>query len=67
MKTTVDIPKHELDELIAHTKAGTKKEAILAAIREYNDRRNRMKLANILGTFEGIMRPEELEAMRESK
>ncbi len=64
MKTTVDIPKEMLEDLIRNTSAKTKKDAILAAIREYNYRKQSAGLTRILGTFSEIMDRDELERMR---
>ena len=36
MKTTVDIPDEELEELIRHTGARTKRDAIVTAISDFN-------------------------------
>lgn len=65
MKTTVDIPDEMLQELLAHTQSGTKREAILTAIGEYNQRRRMAKLTSLLGTFREFMDAAELERMRE--
>ena len=65
MKTTVDIPEKELKELMKYTKAKTKKEAILEAVRDFNRRQKLKKLADMLGTFEDIITLEELAQMRE--
>jgi len=64
MKTTVDIPKEMLEDLIRNTSAKTKKDAILAAIWEYNYRKQSADLTRILGTFSEIMDRDELEQMR---
>ena len=64
MKTTVDIPKKMLEDLIRNTSAKTKKDAILTAIREYNYRKQSADLTRILGTFSEIMDRDELEQMR---
>jgi hypothetical protein len=64
MKTTIDIPSNELNDLISFTHAKTKKAAILLAIREFN-RKNKMKrLSSMLGTFKDFMTQEELSTMR---
>ena len=39
MKTTIDIPDSVLQELLDNTQAGTKREAVLTAIEEYNRRK----------------------------
>ncbi len=64
MKTTIDIPDDELRELLKNTRAKTKKEAILQAVREYNRRQKLKRLADMLGTFEDIITQEELQKMR---
>ena len=64
MKTTIQIPDNELKELIQHTKAKTKKDAVLTAIKDYNNRQRMEKLAEILGTFEDFMTQDELKKMR---
>ena len=64
MKTTIQIPQCDLQELIQNTKAKTKKEAVLTAIKDYNKRQRMLKLSKMLGTFEDFMTPEDLEIMR---
>lgn len=65
MKTTVDIPDEELEELMRHTGARTKRDAIVTAIRDFNRRKRLEKLAEQLGTFDGFMSLEELLRLRE--
>ena len=64
MKTTVDIPEAALKEAMAQSGAATKREAVVTAIEEYNRRRRLRRLAAELGTFEGFLTREELEALR---
>jgi len=64
MKTTVDIPEKELQEALRHTRAKTKREAIVTAIVDFNRRRRLAKLVQRLGTFEHFMTHEELERLR---
>ena len=64
MKTTVDLPEDALAEAMKHTKARTKTEAVSRAVAEFNRRERLAKLAGKLGTFRGIMTPEELRKMR---
>lgn len=64
MKTTVNIPDRELEEAMISTGARTKKEAVVAALVEFNRRRRLEGLAAQLGTFEGFPTPEELERSR---
>jgi len=65
MKTTVDIPDAELEELIRHTGARTKRDAILTAISDFNRRKRLEKLAEQFGTFDSFMSLEELLRLRE--
>jgi hypothetical protein len=64
MKTTVDIPSDELEEALRHTRAKTKREAIVTAIVDFNRRRRLARLVERLGTFEHFMTNEELERLR---
>jgi hypothetical protein len=66
MKTTVDIPEEALREAIAHTRARTKREAIVTAVLDFNRRKRLEKLVQQLGTFEDVMTQEELRRMREA-
>lgn len=67
MKTTVDIPDDELKQLLQNTKAHTKKEAIVHAIRSFNKRQKMVELTAVLGTFDNFISVEELTSMREDK
>lgn len=64
MKTTIDIPDSVLQELLDNTQAGTKREAVLTAIEEYNRRKRMAAVADLLGTFENFMDKSELKATR---
>jgi hypothetical protein len=66
MKTTIDIPEKDLKEVIRHTGAKTKKDAILTAVQKYN-RLRRLAALNqrIRGTFKDFMTREDLKVMRE--
>lgn len=66
MKTTVDIPREQLEEAIRHTGARTKREAVLVAISELNRRRRLGALTERFGTCEHLLTHEELEARREA-
>ncbi len=48
MKTTIDIPDKELEEVIRHTRARTKRDAIVTAISDFNRRKRLEKLADQL-------------------
>ena len=64
MKTTIDIPDAAIMELMNFTHAKTKREAILTAIGEYNQKQKMIHLAQMFGTFEDFMNREDLEMMR---
>ena len=64
MKTTVDIPEVELEDVMRFTRAATKREAIVTAIAEYNRRRRMAALAEHAGQGESMISPEELQALR---
>jgi Arc/MetJ family transcription regulator len=66
MKTTVDIPEHELKEAMRSIGAKTKREAILTALVDFN-RRNRMaKLVRYSGTC-NFPTNEEIEALEQGE
>jgi metal-responsive CopG/Arc/MetJ family transcriptional regulator len=65
MRVTIDIPDKELEELMRHTGARTKSEAIVTAISDFNRRKRLEKLADQFGTFESFMSLEELLRLRE--
>jgi len=67
MKTTIDIPNQDLEEVIKYTKAKTKRDAVLQAIRDFNKRKRLSELAEILGTFKEFMTQDDLEKMREDR
>jgi len=64
MKTTVDIPDRELNLILKYTGAKTKREAIVIAIKEFNQRREAARLAKRLGTFRDFMTLKELQGLR---
>jgi len=67
MKTTIDIPDQELQEAMRYLGAKTKREAVVAALSDFN-RRNRMAaLASTLGTFKEFITPAELRRQREGR
>ena len=63
MKTTVDIPDKTLREEMKFSKAKTKREAILAALDEFNRKRRMAALVKHSGTFTSLMSNDEMEAM----
>jgi Bacterial antitoxin of type II TA system, VapB len=67
VKTTIDIPDEALGEVMRHTGARTKREAVLAAIEEFNRRRRVGALVSKFGTLDGFMTGEELLRLREEE
>ena len=67
MKTTIEIPDEELRQVMKYTKAKTKKEAVVYAIKDFNRRKRLAQLSNVLGTFEDFMTQDDLKIMREDK
>jgi len=67
MKTTIEIPDDELRQVIKYTKAKTKREAVVHAIKDFNRRRRLAELTKILGTFEDFMTQDDLKEMREDE
>lgn len=66
MKTTIDIPDGVLDEVIKHTGAKSKREAVVTAVTQFN-RLKRLQAMNarIRGTFKDFMTQADLQSMRE--
>ena len=64
MKTTVDIPDGELEDVIRFTGAKTKREAIVTAIADFNRRRRMAGLVRFAGTCSDLITPEELQSVR---
>ena len=64
MKTTIDIPDQELEDVMKFTQAKTKREAVNLAIVDFN---RRMRMANLIrhaGTCDKLISPTELQAQR---
>ena len=66
MKTTVNIPDRVLRDAMRHTKAKTKREAIVKALEEMNRRHSQAELLKYTGKFESLMTNEEIEALDEN-
>ncbi len=64
MKTTIDIPEKALREVMRNTGAATKREAVVAAIDEYNRRRRLEQLLKDVGTMKNFMTQDELARSR---
>jgi len=65
MKTTIDIPEKELRDAMKYTGARSKREAVVAALVDFNRRQRLHRLAQQFGTFEEFLSQEELQRMRE--
>ena len=65
MKTTVNIPDKVLRDAMRHTKAKTKREAIVTALEEMNRRHRQAGLIKYFGKFDSLMTNEEIEALEE--
>jgi hypothetical protein len=64
MKTTVDIPDMELEDAMRFTRARTKREAIVTAITEFNQRRRMAELTKRAGTCRDLVTVDELQQSR---
>ena len=64
MKTTIDIPESELADAIRFTGANTKREAVVTAIADFNQRRRMAELAGYAGTCPDLMTVDELREQR---
>jgi len=62
MKTTIDIPERELRDVLKFTHAKTKKDAVVGALMDFNQRKRMAGLVKHLGTFNSLMTNEEIEA-----
>ena len=64
MRTLIDIEGKLMEDLLEETKAKTKKEAIVTAIKTYLNLKRREKLAALIGNYDYGCTVEELERMR---
>ena len=64
MKTSVDIPERELEDAMRFTKARTKREAIVTAIAEFNQRRRMAELSKLAGSCDRLVTADELHKLR---
>jgi Arc/MetJ family transcription regulator len=64
MKTTVDIPDDMLADVMKFTKAKTKRDAIVAAIDDFNRRRRMSELLKYSGSSKSLMSVAELQKQR---
>jgi Bacterial antitoxin of type II TA system, VapB len=64
MKTTVDIPDGELEDAMRFSRARTKREAIVTAIVDFNERRRMAEFTARAGSCAKLMTAEELQRQR---
>jgi Arc/MetJ family transcription regulator len=64
MKTTIDIPEEELADAMRYAGVATKREAVVTAIREYNQRRRMAALSRHAGTSDTFESIEQLNQKR---
>jgi putative antitoxin of VapBC-like toxin-antitoxin system len=67
MKTSLDIPEKELKDVLRFTKAKTKRDAIVTAVREYNQRKRMAALVKYAGSSSTFMTLEDLMKMRQAQ
>ena len=67
MKTTIDIPDAELRDVVRHTGAATKREAVVTAIADYNRRRRLAAVVKEFGTMTQFMTHAELQRLRRDR
>lgn len=65
MKTTIDIPEKELYEAMRYTGARSKRDAVVAALVDFNRRQRLQLLSQQFGTFDDFMAQDELRRIRE--
>ena len=54
MTITIDIPENELDEAMRFLNAKSKREAVVTALREFNQRRRMASLIRFSGTCDSV-------------
>jgi Arc/MetJ family transcription regulator len=64
MKTTIDIPDDELKDAMKFTHAKTKREAVVAALIEFNRRHRMAELVRHSGSSTTFMTASELQDLR---
>jgi Arc/MetJ family transcription regulator len=67
VKTTIDIPEDELANAIRFTRAKTKREAVVTALADFNQRRRMAELVRYAGTCPDLMTVDELRAQRRQR
>ncbi|MCY4362518.1 MAG: type II toxin-antitoxin system VapB family antitoxin [Gammaproteobacteria bacterium] len=67
MKTTIDIPDNELEDAMRFTNAKTKREAVVTAITDFNQRKRMAGLIKHAGTCSALITPEILQEQRRQR
>ncbi len=67
MKTTVDIPDEVLDDAMLYTRAKTKREAIVTAMRDYIRRKRMGELTRYSGTSHTLLTNDEIEQLERER
>jgi Arc/MetJ family transcription regulator len=67
MKTTVDIPDELLAEAMRHTRAKTKREAIVTAIQDFNRRKRMAELIKYSGASDTLLSNEDIENLEKKR
>lgn len=68
MRTTIDIDKVLLQEIIERSGAKTKKDAIIIAMKDYLRFKKLQELKGLIGNYDNFaLTPEELKEMRNEK
>ena len=66
MRMTIDIPEAMLTEAIRFSRAKSKRDAVVAAVRDFNRRHRMASLTRHLGTCKNLITAKELSKMRET-
>ena len=64
MKTTIDIPDRELADAMQFANAKTKREAVVTAIIDFNQRKRMVQLIKHAGTCEALITADALQEQR---
>ncbi|MBI2216197.1 MAG: type II toxin-antitoxin system VapB family antitoxin [Candidatus Rokubacteria bacterium] len=67
MKTTIDIPEKELRDAMRFTRAKTKREAVVTALKDFNRRKRIAALTKHFGTSDTFITHEELMTLRRTE
>ncbi len=64
MKTTIDIPERLLEDAISFSGSRTKREVVVTALTEFNQRHRMTRLVKAFGTCDRFMTAKELAETR---